>query len=142
MDLMTVLQERYQQLGGFQEALPTLYVALQFKCEEQEKMITEYKTKSNYWEVQFGQLKDREQTLLSEIDELKAALKKREQQLFGKKSEKHGKSSERSNATTENAEPKKKRGQQPNTPGPGRRDHSHLLVVDEVVSLADPSCPP
>ena len=48
----------------------------------------EFKTRATYWEEQFNRLKMREDDLRAENEELKAQLKKREQQLFGKKSEK------------------------------------------------------
>jgi uncharacterized coiled-coil DUF342 family protein len=44
----------------------------------------DYKTRANYWEAQFNKFKSREDTLKEEIDGLKAKLRKREQQLFGK----------------------------------------------------------
>ncbi len=47
----------------------------------------DYKTRANYWEAQFTKFKSREDELKAEIEGLKAKLRKREQQLFGKKSE-------------------------------------------------------
>ena len=65
--------------------------------------------------------------------ELEARILLREQQLFGKKSEAGAAPSEASTAPDPTS--KKLRGQQPGKPGPKRRDHSHLPVVEEVVEL-------
>ena len=61
---------------------------LENKTNEFKLQTIEYKSKANYWEKQFSQLKSKEHELKGEIEELKAQLKKREQQLFGRKSEK------------------------------------------------------
>ena len=70
-----------------QDEISIRYAKLQMKYETLHKEMLDYKTRANYWEAQFNQFKSREDTLQSEIDELKARLRKREQQLFGKKSE-------------------------------------------------------
>src|ERR1700722_12000825 len=67
------------------------YAELQSKYDLNNIEMIGYKTKANYWEAQFRQLKTREEELASEIDELKAKLRKREQELFGKSSEKNNK---------------------------------------------------
>jgi transposase len=73
----------------------------------------------------------RQAELSAEIDALRGQLRLREQQLFGRKSEVTTASSE----AIRPAGPKKPRGQQPGKPGPPRRDHSHLPVVEEVLDL-------
>ena len=141
MDLATELKERYKQLASFESGLPKRYVDLQCRYESQQQTLVEYKTKAHYWEAQFSQIKSREGTLLSEIEELRASLKKREQQLFGRRSEKTSKKSEGVSNNLRGTSAKKKRGQQAGAQGHGRRDHSQLPVVDEEVSLVDASCP-
>lgn len=98
-----------------------------------------YKTKANYWEAQFRQLKTREEKLTSEVEELKAKLRKREQELFGKSSEKNNKTQD-SNPHSEKEKSKKNRGQQPGSKGHGRRDYDHLPIVEEEVGLVEESC--
>lgn len=73
----------------------------------------------------------REAELKAENESLRAQLRLREQQLFGTKSEAGTAGSEAAPATR----PAKPRGQQPGKPGPGRRDHSRLPAVEEVVDL-------
>ena len=67
------------------------YAELQSRYDFKNIEMIEYKTKANYWESQFHQLKTREEKLIAENAELKAKLRKREQELFGKSSEKNNK---------------------------------------------------
>lgn len=97
--------------------------------------LVEYKQKANYWEAQFGQSKAREDALKLEIEELKAKLKKREQQLFDKKSEKGTSGNDVNKNATDN-DPKKNRGQQPGSSGHGRRKHPALPRIDETIALS------
>jgi transposase len=69
----------------------------------------------------------RQAELQAEIDSLRAQLRLRQQQLFGKRSE--------SRSATPATRSGKPRGQQPGQPGPSRRDHSHLPAVEEILDL-------
>ena len=136
MDLVTIHKERQEQLN-----LATAYQVLRSSYEEQTKMLEEkklqlidYKSKAHYWEAQFKQSDKKKQDLLAEIEELKAQLAKREQQLFGRKSEKSRSNSEKNSGTSE---AKKPRGQQQGSNGHGRKDYSHLPVVEETHDLPD-----
>jgi transposase len=73
----------------------------------------------------------REAELKAENESLRAQLRLREQQLFGKKSEARWVTS----AATPSTTPRKPRGQQRGQPGPPRRDHSHLPATIEVLDL-------
>ena len=86
-----------------------------------------------YWEAMHQQAKRRIAELERRNAELEARLRLREQQLFGKKSEAGAAPS--ATAPPANPTPKKPRGQQRGRPGPPRRDHSHLPVVEEVLDL-------
>lgn len=119
------------------------YVKLQASAKSKNLKMIEYKAKANYWETQFRQLKTREETLVSEIEELKAKLNKREQELFGSSSEKP-KGTPDNNPQIKNETPKKNRGQQPGSKGHGRRDYSHLpiLQVEELELINESArCP-
>lgn len=115
------------------------YAQLQSKYEIKNIKMIEYKTKVNFWETQFHRVKTREEELLLEVEELKAKLRKREQQLFGKSSEKNNKTPD-SNPQSEKGKSKRNRGQQPGSQGHGRRDYSHLPIVEEEVGLTKESC--
>jgi transposase len=97
-----------------------------------------YKTKAYYWEAQFNKFKSREELLKEEIEELKAQLRKREQQLFGKKSEKSTKKLDQ-HSSSASEKLKKKRGQQIGSQGHGRRDYGHLPTTEETVSFTEES---
>lgn len=139
------------QLQGFssKKAVPykihadlvNLYFELQVDHESQKLTMIEYKNKAHFWESQFQRAKKREDKLLSEMEELKAQLRKREQQLFGSKSEKASSSSEKNPSKTQKTEKQKKnRGQQPGSVGHGRRNYSDVPTTEEEVSLAKESC--
>lgn len=117
--------------------LTQLYTELQSRHEAQRVEMIEYKSKANYWETQFHQAKRRETELVNENEELKAKLRKREQQLFGRKTEKNTASSEQISTAPGVGEIKKNRGQQIGSVGHGRRDYSHLLTTEEIVSLSE-----
>jgi transposase len=115
------------------------YAELQTRYELKQIEMIGYKSKANYWEAQFRQLKTREEELLSQVEELNAKLRKREQELFGKSTEKSHKTLD-SNPPSEKEKSKKNRGQQPGSKGHGRRDYDHLPIVEEEVGLVEESC--
>jgi transposase len=73
----------------------------------------------------------REAELRAENEALRAQLRLREQQLFGRKTE----ATSAPNEAARPPQPKKPRGQQPGKPGPSRRDYGHLPAVAEVLDL-------
>jgi transposase len=95
---------------------------------------------ANYWRAQYEQLLEREAALKADVEAQQATIRDLTQRLYGTKSEK---------ATCLNkagAPPQvspRKRGQQPGSPGHGRRACPTLPVVDEVrdLSPAEQCCP-
>jgi transposase len=73
--------------------------------------------------------RQREGLLRAENERLRARLRLREQQLFGRKAE--AGAAPTPTATPPDAPPRRPRGQQRGQPGPRRRGHSHLPVVPE-----------
>jgi hypothetical protein len=94
----------------------------------------DYKTRAHYWEAQFNKFKSREDHLKIEVEALKAKLRKREQQLFGKRSERSSPGQDKFDVL-ESTTPKRKKGQQIGSKGHGKRDYSDLPAVEEVVGL-------
>lgn len=80
----------------------------------------------------------REALLQQEIEQLRAQLRLREQQLFGRKTE----TAAATTPTTAiaNDPPCRPRGQQTGQRGPGRRDYSHLPVVSEDREIPGEQC--
>jgi len=92
------------------------------------------RSESGYWQGMHRKAKEREEELRQENKDLKAKLKHRERQLFGRNSEKSkGKSEQQDGDEKE----KRKRGQQPGTPGHGRKRHEDLPVLEEEHDLPE-----
>lgn len=105
--------------------------------------VGELRQEAGYWKGMFAQAKQKNEKLQKQIDELRAENRQLKDKLYGTKSEKKS-SQDRSNQLEDLSQPhfgpKRSRGHQPNTPGPRRRDHSHLPVVQELVELPDDQC--
>lgn len=100
----------------------------------------ELRLQANYWQAQFQRAKERFAAKDERIRQLEAEIKKLKQDLFGRKSEKSG--ALETGAATSAAASTRSRGHQPGSKGHGRRDHSHLPVVEEVreIPLDDRYC--
>ena len=94
----------------------------------------------NYYRSLHEKAKTREELLKQEVQQLKARIRYLEQKLYGRKSEKKS-SSEKNTSSSSDDPPKKERGQQPGSPGHGRRDYSHLPVEEESYELDQAICP-
>lgn len=143
MEFVAEHKERQEQVTVLQEDYPNRYADLKMQYESLRQKMVDYKTKANYWEAQFKKFKSREDLLKIEIEALKAKLRKREQQIFGKKSEQSNTGQETLNVTQIKPTEKRKKGQQVGSKGHGKRDYSHLETVEETVSLyeQDAVCP-
>src|SRR5262245_35985241 len=95
---------------------------------------------AHYWRAQHEQLVVREAALKAEIAAQQATIRDLTQRLYGTKSEKAARLHQAGEAPS--ASPRK-RGQQPGSPGHGRRDCSILPMVVEVrdLSAAEKHCP-
>jgi transposase len=82
----------------------------------------------------------REALLRQEIEQLRAQLRLREQQLFGRKTEATTAAAPAPPTPRPDAPPRRRRGQQPDRPGPRRRDHSHLPAVLEDQEIPGEQC--
>src|SRR5437764_8579677 len=94
-----------------------------------------------YWQAMHRRALEREAQLKAENDQLKALLRLREQQLFGRKTE-AGAATEPTAPPADPAPPppRRRRGQQRGRKGPKRRDHSHLPAVVEDHELPPEQC--
>jgi len=94
---------------------------------------------AGYWKALHDRAVQREALLKQEVEQLRAQLRLREQQLFGRKTE-AGASAALTPPPTSPAATPRRRGQQPGRPGPRRRDHSHLPAVVEERALPAAQC--
>lgn len=96
---------------------------------------------AGYWKTMFQRAVQREALLQQENEQLRAQLRLREQQLFGRKSETSAATPSTPTPTPTNATaPSRRRGQQPGQPGPPRRNHAHLPAVFEERILPAEQC--
>jgi transposase len=123
-----------------QEAeLTALEVALREEVEQLRHEVTELRQQAGYWKSMHDQAVRRNEKLQQRVDELEAENRQLKDRLFGSKSEK-GSRKDRSNQLADpeqsSGKPKRRRGHQPDQAGPGRRDYSHLPVVEQFVELS------
>lgn len=97
------------------------------RCKELERERNILRTERGYWKDLHRRAKEREESLRAELEETKAKLKQREQQLFGRSSERSKGDDTKDSARSSEAPEKKKRGQRPKLEGgkapTGRRQH-------------------
>jgi transposase len=110
-----------------------------------EQLQRDFRREVGYWKNQHAKSIQRIEQLQGELDQSRGQVRALQDKLFGRKSEKSG-PGKRSNDLLdpeEAAAAKKKRGAQPGHAGHGRRDYSHLPVVEEIVALPEASlaCP-
>src|SRR5579871_3101774 len=76
---------------------------------------------AGYWKAMHDRAAQRESLLKQEVEQLRAQLRLREQQLFGRKAEAGAAATP--TAPPAGSPPRRPRGQQRGQPGPRRRDH-------------------
>jgi len=103
----------------------------------------ELRQQAGYWKSRHHDALVRVTELEKKVEQLEGEKRKLQADLFGRRSEKTTRS-DRSNdlddPQDDSQEPQRKRGQQPNNPGPKRRDYSHLPVEDEFSKLPAEEC--
>jgi transposase len=103
----------------------------------------ELRQQAGYWKSRHRDGLQRITELEQKVEQLEGEKRKLQADLFGRRSEKTTRS-DRSNdlddPEDDSQEPQRKRGQQPNNPGPKRRDYSHLPVEDEFSELPAEEC--
>ncbi|HUT12883.1 MAG TPA: IS66 family transposase [Thermoguttaceae bacterium] len=105
--------------------------------------VVELRQQAGYWKGMFEQAKRKNEKLQKELDRLGAENRQLKDKLFAAKSEKK-RSKDRSHHLPDQEEASQRpRGHQPGSPGPRRRDYSHLPVVEKVVELPpnERACP-
>jgi len=106
------------------------------RCAERLKELINQRTAAKYWEKMHRRAVGREGKLKEQVRGLQARIKQRERELFAKRSESQGKSTDgRPEASEE--EKKRSRGQQSGTDGHGRRCHENLPAESEEHDLPE-----
>jgi transposase len=118
---------------------------LERELGELRREISELRCEVGYWKSRHADAVKRNEQLAEELRQAKGEIRTLRDERFGRKSEK-ATPTDRSNDLLdplESSVPSRKRGAQPGQKGHGRRDYSHLPVVEEFVSLPPESlcCP-
>lgn len=97
----------------------------------------------NHYKSLLDRARAREQSLKQQIEQLNARIRYLERRLYGRKSEQNRTKTDNNSSTASfsDSEPKRSRGHQPGSPGHGRRNYSHLPVIEEVFGLDEAVCP-
>jgi hypothetical protein len=121
--------------------LAALVCDLRQEVADLRREVVDLRQQVGYWRTMHARAVEKGEKLQREIDLFRGENRQMKDRLYGTKSEKHD-GSERFFAIDDlqAAEEKSKRrcGQQPQTPGPRRRDYSHLPVVEEPVAATHP----
>jgi transposase len=112
---------------------------------ELRREVSELRCEVGYWRSRHADAVKRIAHLQEELDQSRGQVRALQDKLFGRRSEKASRT-DRSNDLFDPLEPpvrSSKRGAQPGEEGHGRRDYSHLPVVEDFVSLPTESlaCP-
>lgn len=102
-----------------------------------EELRAEFRWQVGYWKSRHADAVKRNEQLAEELRQAKGEIRTLRDEQFGRKSEK-ATQTDRSNDLLdplESSVPSGKRGARPGQKGHGRRDYSHLPVVEEFVSL-------
>ena len=118
--------------------LRALVGQLREQVSQLRREVSQLRCEAGYWKSRHADAVKRNKKLQEELDEANAEIRKLKADLFGRKSERQS-SRDRSNhlddPQDQNSANQKKRGQQPNRPGPARRDYSHLSVREQLVDV-------
>jgi transposase len=95
----------------------------------------ELRQQAGYWKSRHQRACTRITELQSELDQLRAQLRLRERQLFGRKAEPNPAQPQGQPTPDTPHQPKRPRGQQRGRPSPPRRDYSHLPTLSQDCEL-------
>ena len=117
--------------------------ALHAKVERWERENLELRQQVGYWKSRHRDALDRLSASEQKVEQLEGEKRQLQADLFGRRSEtqpRNDRSNHLDDPRNDSQGPKRKRGQQPENPGPKRRDHSHLPVREEFLVLPPEQC--
>src|ERR1700694_5149491 len=139
-DLTALVAQLSQEVAVLRTEVPRL----RGEVARLQRENLELRQQVGYWKGKHAQALRRRDGLQAEDEHRRGENKKLQAQLFGQKSEKQS-SADRSNHLEgeEGSSPRRKKGQQPQRPGPKRRDYSHLPPEEELRELPEDrrACP-
>jgi transposase len=116
---------------------------LRAEVERLKRENLKFRQQAGYWKSRHRDALQRTAELERKVEQLEGEKRQLKADLFGKSTETTTRS-DRSNhlddPQDDSEEPQRKRGQQPENPGPKRRDYSHLPVREKVLELPAEQC--
>src|SRR5271155_3897938 len=116
---------------------------LRAEVERLKRENLEFRQQAGYWKSRHRDALRRITELEQKGEQLEGEKRQLKADLFGKSTETTTRS-DRSNhlddPQDDSEEPQRKRGQQPENPGPKRRDYSHLPVREKILELPPEQC--
>src|SRR3954467_499825 len=103
----------------------------------------ELRQQVGYWKSRHRDALHRVSALEQKVEQLEGEKRQLQADLFGRRSETKAltdRSNDLEDPQDDSQGPKRKRGQQPENPGPRRRDYSHLPVREESLELPPEQC--
>ncbi len=116
---------------------------LRAEVERLNRENLEQRQQAAYWKSRHRDSLVRITELEKKVEQLEGENRKLQADLFGKSTEKttrSDRSNELDDPRDDSQEPQRKRGQQPENPGPKRRAYSHLPVREKVLELPAEQC--
>jgi transposase len=133
------VDEQLRSLTALVEQLQQEVRELRRENAELHQQVSELRCDVGYWKSMHARAVECNKKLQAEFDQAKAETRQLKAERFGKQSEKQS-ATDRSNDLDDpqqQSTPKKKRGQQPGSPAPKRRDYSHLPARDTQIDLPE-----
>ena len=133
------VDEQLESLRVLLEELRREVGELRAENAELRQQVSSLKCDVGYWKSRHADAVERNAKLQAELNEAKAEIRQLRDERFGKKSDKKF-GTDRTNQLEDPQEqsvPVKKRGRQPGSPAPKRRDYSHLPVRIEELDVSD-----
>ena len=116
---------------------------LRAEVERLKRENLEFRQQAGYWKSRHRDALQRITELEQNVEQLEGEKRQLKADLFGKSTEtttRSDRSNDLDDPQDDSQEPQRKRGQQPENPGPKRRDYSHLPVREKVLELPAEQC--
>jgi transposase len=150
---MVVMNGQLLQVAGPTDSVPELIAlvkdlrqevaALQAQVQLLQRENLELRQQVGYWKSRHRDALARIAELEQRVEQLEAEKRQLQADLFGRRSEtqpRNDRSHDLEDPQDDSQRPKRKRGQQPENPGPKRRDYSHLPAREESLELPPEQC--
>jgi transposase len=131
------------ELMALVEDLRRQVSALHAKVDRLERENLELRQQAGSWKSRHRDALDRITALEQNVEQLEGEKRQLQADLFGRRSEtpsRHDRSNQLDDPQDDSQTPQRNRGQQPENPGPKRRDYSHLPAREEFLELPPGHC--